>query len=97
MHIVQRHAAVDDLHAIVGQDIGDGSASALIDLAQLAGLIAYVFLFHDRAQLRDIFRVGVVAAALSAGAGVLVEDDAPAEVRAVVRLHHAGIIRIEGS
>ena len=39
VHRQQGRAAVDDVHAEVGQIHGDGSASALIDLAQFGVLI----------------------------------------------------------
>lgn len=95
MHIMQSHTAVDHFHAIVGKDIGDGSAASLIDLAQFTGLVFDISFFHDGAQLSQIFRIRIIASAFSSGTGIFIEDDAFAEIGTVVCFHHTGIIRIE--
>ena len=72
------YAAVDDVAAPVGHDIGDGAAAALVDLAQLADLPGDVGVVEYTAHLGQKFGVGVVAAGLAAGARVFAQADAVA-------------------
>ena len=76
MHVLNGDAGIDDVHVEVGEDIGDRSAAADIDSAQLSCLESDLILIHDMAQLADEFRVRVIAAALAAGTGIFIEDDA---------------------
>ena len=90
-----RHAGVNDVHAVLGGDVGDGPAAAGVDLAQFAGLELYAGVVHDLADARHVLGAGVVAARLAASARVLVENQAVAQVCAVLRLEHAGVGGVE--
>ena len=96
MHGKHRHAAVDDLHAVLGQDVGDGAAAADIDLAQFGRLEEDAALVHDATDARHVLGVGVVGARLAARAGELVEREAMAQVAGILGLKDARKTRVEG-
>ena len=95
MHGEDRHAAVDDVHAVEGADVGDGSAAAHVNLAQLGSLPGDVALFHDAAQAGDEFGVGIVGAGLAPAAGKLVVAHAAAEEGGVLLFKGRGVERIK--
>ena len=95
MHVQDGYAAVHDVHAVEGGDVGDGSAAAGIDLAQLSGLEDNAAVIHDAADPAEVLGVGIVGAGFSAGAGELVEDQAVAQECGVLLLKDAGVERIE--
>ena len=76
MHAQHGYAAVHDFTSPVGHDIGDGTAAALVYLAELAGLPGDVGIVENLADLRYEFGVGIVAAGLTPGTGVLADADA---------------------
>ena len=80
MHVQDCHAGVHYVHAVQGADIGDGSASAHVDLAELSRLECHIRVIHDTAHPCEIFCVGVVAAGLASCPGVLVVDDPVSEI-----------------
>ena len=96
MHVQDRHAGIHYVHAVQSADIGDGSAAAHIDLAKLSGLERHVRVIHDLADPGEIFRVGIVAAGLSSGSGVLIVDDPVSEISGVALLIGACIERVIG-
>ena len=72
------NAAVDDVAAPVGHDVGDGSAATLVDFTEFADLPGHFVFVEDAANLSHEFGIGIVAAALTAGAGVFAQADAVA-------------------
>ena len=64
VHGQHRHAAVDHVHAVLGADIGDGTAAAHVHRAQLSGLPGDLRLVADAAHLGDKLGVAVVGAGL---------------------------------
>lgn len=71
-------AAVDDVAAPVGHNLGDGSAAALVDFTEFADLPGDIVFVEDAADLGHEFGISIVAAAFSAGAGVFAQADAVA-------------------
>ena len=65
MHVEYGYAAVDDLHAVVAHDVGDGSAAACIYLAQLDNLELNIGIVHYFAKSADVFSIGIIGAALA--------------------------------
>ena len=96
VHGEHRHAAVDDLHAVLGQDVGDGSAAARVDLPQLAGLEAHVALVHHTADVGHVLGVGVVGTRLATGARELVKGQAVAQQGRVLLLEDGREGGVEG-
>ena len=86
MHVQNRYAAVNDVHAIPRENVRDGSAAADIDLAKLCRLRNDAFLIEDRAKMRDVFRTRVIGTALAAGTREFVEYHASAEVSGIFLL-----------
>ena len=95
MHGQHRDTRVDHVHAVLGAHVGDGAAAAHVHLAQLRGLEVHARAVHDAADLGHVLGVGIVAAALAAPAGELVEADAVAEQRRVLLLKHAREVGVE--
>lgn len=95
VHGQDRNPGVQDIHVVVAQDIGDGSASSGVDLADFGGLVMDGILIHRVADEGEVFRERVVAATLPAGPGVFIEDDALAEIAGVVGLVDGGIKGID--
>ena len=95
MHGQDGNAGVDDVHAVLGHDVGDGAAAARVDAAELAGLEVYACLVHDVADEGHVLGVGVVGATLAATARVLVEAQAATHKGGVLGLELAGVARIE--
>ena len=89
MHGQHCNAAVDDFHAVIGADVSDGAAAALIDFAEFGSLEVDVCVIHQPAELAHVFGVGVVGTALAAGTGVLIEANAPAEVCRILAFKYA--------
>jgi len=96
VHGKERYTAVDDLHAVKSHHIGDGAATAQIHPTQLAGMIADPGFVQDAAQLRDVFRIGIIGAGFPSGAGEFVEAQPPAQVSGVFLLKGRGVERIKG-
>ena len=95
MHGDDSHAGVDDVHAVLGEDVGDGAAAARADAAELAGLVVHARLVHDVADLGEVLGVGVVGSALAAGARVLVEAQTVAHDGGVLLLEAVGVEMVE--
>ena len=95
VHIEHRYAAVDDVHAIFRQDVGDGAAASNIDLAQFSCLKCGITLLHDGTNAGHVFGIGIVGSAFAAAAGELVEHHTATEIRCVLRLERACVGRIE--
>ncbi len=89
------YAGVDDVHAVLGEDVGDGAAAARADAAELASLVIHAGLVHDVADLGEVLGVCVVGAALTAGARVLVEAQAVAHDGGVLLLEAVGVEMVE--
>lgn len=66
----------DDVHAILGHDVGNGAAAARVDATELTGLEVHAGLVHDVADEGHVLGIGVVGAALAAAARVLVKAQA---------------------
>ena len=94
MHGEDADAGVYDLHAVEAHNVGDRAAAAEVDLAELRELVADVPLIEDAADLAEVLRVRVVAAALAARARELVEDHAAAKVGDVLLVIGARIERV---
>ena len=60
MHGQDGNAGVDDVHTVLGHDVGDGAAAACIDATELAGLEVHARLVHDVADEGNVLGVGVV-------------------------------------
>ena len=90
------YAAVDDVAAPVGHDVGDGATAALVDFTQFPDLPGNFFFVEDAADFRHKFGVGVVAACLAAGTGVFAQADAVAEFGRVLFFIGIGKDRVEG-
>ena len=60
MHGQDGNAGVDDVHAVLGHDVGDGATAARVDAAELAGLEVHAGLVHDVADEGHVLGVGVV-------------------------------------
>lgn len=60
MHGQDGNTGVDDVHAVLGHDVGDGAAAARVDTAELAGLEVHAGLVHDVADEGHVLGVGVV-------------------------------------
>lgn len=90
------YAAVDDVTAPVGHDVGDGTAAALVDLAQFPDLPGNFFFVEDAADLGHEFGVGIVAAGLAAGAGVFAQADTVAELGRILFFIGVGKDRVKG-
>ena len=95
MHGQDGNAGVDDVHAVLGHDVGDGAAAARVDATELAGLEVHTGLVHDVADEGHVLGVGVVGAALAAAARVLVEAQAATHEGGVLGLELAGVARVE--
>ena len=95
MHGKHRNAGVDNVHAVLRRDVGDGSAATCIYLAQLGGLERDIGVVHHAAHVGHVFRARIVRAALAARTRVLVEHQALAKVGGVLRLEHRGVGRVE--
>ena len=95
MHREHGHAAVDDVHVILGRDVGNRAAAADVDAAELGGLERDAGIVHDLAHLGDELGRRVVAAALAARSRVLVEDKASAHVGGVLGLEDVRIAGVE--
>ena len=95
MHGQDGHAGVDDVHAVLGHDVGDGAAAARIDAAEFAGLEVHAGLVHDVADKRHVLGIGVVGTALAAAARVLVKAQAATHEGGVLGLELAGVARVE--
>ena len=89
MHGQHCNAAVDNFHAVIGADVSDGAAAALIDFAEFGSLEVDVCVIHQPAELAHVFGVGVVGTALAAGTGLLIEANAPAEVCRILAFKYA--------
>lgn len=76
--LVHGDAAVDDVAAPVGHDVGDGSAAALVDFTEFADLPGTSFSLKMRRILDMNSALASFAAAFSAGAGVFAQADAVA-------------------
>ena len=90
------YAAVDDVTAPVGHDVGDGTAAALVDLAKFPDLPGNFFFVEDAADLGHEFGVGIVAAGLAAGAGVFAQADTVAELGRILFFIGVGKDRVKG-
>ena len=80
MHGQDRNAAVNDIHTVKGQDIGDGTPAARVDSADFGGLGQHAGFFEETAKVGGIFGVGVVAAQFSFGPREFGDDKAPSQV-----------------
>ncbi len=96
MHVQKRHAAVDHVHAVIGGDPGDRSASSLVHLPQLRRLPAHACVVQNPAQRSDVFRAGVIGTGFSSGTGVFVEHHALPKIGSVLFLKGRRIIRVKG-
>lgn len=67
------NAGVDDVHAILGHDVGNGAAAARVDATELTGLEVHAGLVHDVADEGHVLGIGVVGAALAAAAVYLLK------------------------
>ena len=94
MHIQDRHAGIDHLHAVQRQDISDGSAAADIYFTQLCGLPSNSRIVQDPAQIAQVFCIGIVGAGFSAGSCKLVEYHTFAEECRVFLLKCGSVQRI---
>ena len=95
MHREDGHAGVDHLHAVFSEDIGDRTAAARADAAELAGLEGHAGLVHDVADEREVLGVGVVGTALAARARELVEAQAVAHDGGILLLKAVGVELVE--
>ena len=95
MHGQDGNAGVDDVHAVLGHDVGDGAAAARVDAAELAGLEVNARLVHDVADEGHVLGVGVVGAALAAAARVFVKAQAATHKGCVLGLELAGVARVK--
>ena len=95
MHGDDGYAGVDDVHAVLGEDVGDGATAARADAAELAGLVIHACLVHDVADLGEVLGIGIVGAALTAGARVLVEAQTVAHDSGVLLLEVVGVEMVE--
>ena len=95
MHGQDGNAGVDDVHTVLGHDVGDGAAAARVDATELTGLEVHAGLVHDVADEGHVLGIGVVGAALAAAARVLVKAQAATHKGGVLGLELGGIARVE--
>ena len=60
MHVLYTDTGIDDIHVLVCHDVGDCSASTDINLTEFTCLIITVIIIHDAADLRHVFRIGII-------------------------------------
>ena len=96
MHRQYRNAAVNNVHAIQCKDVSDGSAAADVYLAKLCGLGNNALLAENITKMRDELSVGIVGAALSAGARKLVEDHSASKEGRILLIEALAPVRIKG-
>lgn len=89
VHGEYAHAAVDHVHAVRRQDVGDGAAATCVHLAEFGRLEAHAALVHDAADGGYVLGIGVVGTGLAARPGELDEREAVSQVARVLGLKDA--------
>ena len=86
MHIEHGNAAVDYLHTVKSHDVGNRSAAAQVNAAELGELNGNIVLFHDGADISEIFRIGIVGTGFAACTRKFVERHTAAKISNVFRV-----------
>ena len=97
MHVKNRNATVDNFHVQVCKDISDSSAASLVNLSKLASLEEYACIVHYLSKVSDILCISIIAAALSASTGILIECEASSTESTVLSLIYLWVIWIKCS
>ena len=97
MHTHHGNAVVDDIHAVTRHDVGDRSAAAKVDAAELRELVADIVRIHHTAQLSAVLRARIARAGFSARACKLIEHHASPEIGDVLLLKRVRIEAVIGT
>ena len=96
MHREHANAGVNHVHAVGGQDVGDGATATGVNAAEFGGLEADVCVIHHAADEGNVLGVGIVGARLAAASRVLVEGEAAPKEARVLCLEDRGVAGVEG-
>ena len=96
MHAQHRHAAVNDVHAVEGHDVGDGTAATQVNPAQLRCLEADLVLVQHCPEPAQVLCAGIIGAGLAPGAGEFHQHHALAKIGAVLLVVGTGIEAVKG-
>lgn len=83
VHGEHGHADIDNVYAEMCDILGNRSAAALVDLAELAYLPDDIILIKELSELADELGVGIRGVGLAARAGILCDNDSPVYERGV--------------
>lgn len=83
VHGEHRHADIDNVYAEMCDILGNRSAAALVDLAELAYLPDDIILIKELSELADELGVGIRGVGLAARAGILCDNDSPVYERGI--------------
>ena len=71
MHAEHCHAAIDYFATPGRQVQSDGATAALIDFTEFTNLPRHIIFIENAANFAEKFRIGIIAAGLTARAGIL--------------------------
>ena len=83
VHGEHGHADIDNVYAEMCDILGNRSAAALVDLAELAYLPDDIVLIKELSELADELGVGIRGVGLAARASILCDNDSPVYERGV--------------
>ena len=69
MHVLHGHAAVNDFHSIVCQDVGNRASASLIYFSKFCRLIRDIGIIQHPADPGNILRIGIIGAGFSPAPG----------------------------
>ncbi len=96
VHAQHGDACVDGVDIAVSHELGDGTAAALVHLAQLAQLPDHFLLCKEPAQIGHQLGGSVTGAGLATGAGELADAHAVVDFGLAALLGHIGVQGIVG-